>query len=202
MAGRDTRAHHAGLGVAAACLITIIFLAAAQLADGRIGTSCEDATNSATFTFTDPGLELRVSGSYNDDFSVSKIAASYKGTSQGTPTFGAGSCTDNDSQFSDMDIALGGKDDSARLDARKPATLDSQAPDPIPSYVAVVIDGGGGADVLRGHKGQDTMYGGKGNDVIRVKGGGADIADCGPGRDKAIVSGADQAIDCELSVSG
>jgi Ca2+-binding RTX toxin-like protein len=177
----------------------VIVIAGAQVASGRIGTACLPGTNNATFTYDDPGLKVRTSVSYNEDFmGGDKIAGSYRGTSHGTPTFGAGSCNQAD-PYATVSVVLGNLDDKGRLDAKKPASLDSQATDPVPSFVAATIDGGGGADVLRGHKGQDTMYGRKGNDVIRVKGGGPDIADCGPGRDTAIVGGADQAIDCERS---
>jgi Ca2+-binding RTX toxin-like protein len=107
----------------------------------------------------------------------------------------------SDDQFSSMGIELGDRKDEARLDAKKPASFDSQATDPIPSFVAVTIDGNRGDDVLRGHKGPDTMLGGGGRDVIRIAGGGADSGDCGRGRDKAITNGADTTTHCETVVA-
>ena len=54
------------------------------------------------------------------------------------------------------------------------------------------LRGGGGGDALRGGTGRDrivtgggkdVVVGGGGNDLIRVRGGGVDRVDCGPGRD-------------------
>ena len=201
--GNGVCQHRVGFAVGLIGLTaTVVVVLSAQVASGRTGASCNDTTNSAQFTFDDPGLTVRMSGSYNDAFGAgAKIAATYKGKASGTPASGASSCTTSNDQFSSMGIELGDRNDQARLNAKKPASLDSQATDPIPSFVAVTIDGNGGDDVLRGHKGLDTMFGRGGGDVIRVAGGGADSADCGPGHDKAITSGADTTTDCETVVA-
>jgi len=187
----------------------LAFLAAAALAvllsvqpaSGRIGSSCDHAANTATFTYADSGFEGRVSASYNEDFMGKDLAAgSYKGETNGFSTFGASVCDDPD-PFASIHIELGNHDEEARLDGRKP-NFASQAPDPIPAFVTATIDGNRGADVLRGHSGPDGMTGGKGADLIRVKGGGSDEINCGGGHDKAVVDNNDLLVNCEDVVSG
>ncbi len=53
------------------------------------------------------------------------------------------------------------------------------------------IDAGGGDDVLVGGGGEDSFYGGEGNDRIEARDGIADVIDCGPGTDTAVVDPAD-----------
>jgi ABC-2 type transport system ATP-binding protein len=59
------------------------------------------------------------------------------------------------------------------------------------------LSGKGGNDELRGGRGQDRLRGGRGRDVFRAAGAGPDRIDCGPGRDKALVTRADRWRRCE-----
>lgn len=52
-------------------------------------------------------------------------------------------------------------------------------------------------DFLSGGEGSNELAGAGGDDVIDVRGGGADLADCGPGVDRAVVDDADAAVGCE-----
>lgn len=69
-----------------------------------------------------------------------------------------------------------------------------------------VLEGGRGADLLKGGDGadrltggfdRDRLYGGAGADRINALDGAADIVDCGPGRDTAIVDRRDTVRGCE-----
>lgn len=57
--------------------------------------------------------------------------------------------------------------------------------------------GGAGADRLRGGKGTDHLNGGSGADRIFSHDGGADLVNCGPGRDVADADGEDRLKSCE-----
>ena len=188
--------------IALAAVVAMLgLIAGAQPAGGGVGGACNAMTNAATFTFDDDGLRARVSASYNENFmGGDKVAASYRGEDDGVPRSGAASCTDPD-PFANVFIVLGNLDDKARLDARKPSSLDSQATDPIPAFVTVSIDGNRGADELRGHSGTDGMSGGAGPDLIRVAGGGSDEINCGRGQDKAVVDVNDLVANCEEVVT-
>jgi Ca2+-binding RTX toxin-like protein len=60
------------------------------------------------------------------------------------------------------------------------------------------IKGGDGADVLKGGRGRDRIKGGKGADVIRVRRGGRDRVNCGPGKDTVYLNKRfDRAHNCE-----
>jgi Ca2+-binding RTX toxin-like protein len=65
---------------------------------------------------------------------------------------------------------------------------------------------GNGLDRLWGGAGLDTLYGGRGNDeLISITADGvADVLDCGPGRDRAIVRTGDTVAGCErvIRISG
>jgi alpha-beta hydrolase superfamily lysophospholipase len=61
-----------------------------------------------------------------------------------------------------------------------------------------VILGNGGNDVIVGGGGNDVLGGGIANDLIRARGGGIDLVDCGSGRrDRAIVGPEDRVSGCE-----
>ena len=59
------------------------------------------------------------------------------------------------------------------------------------------IDADGGDDVLVGGAGKDSFFGGDGNDRIEARDGIADVIDCGPGADTAVVDPADSQLECE-----
>lgn len=60
------------------------------------------------------------------------------------------------------------------------------------------IFGKGGNDRLSGGPGRDRIYGGPGRDLILARGGGADLVDCGPGKDVARVDARDRVRHCEM----
>jgi hypothetical protein len=67
--------------------------------------------------------------------------------------------------------------------------------------VRCTLQGTARADRLRGTKRRDVVCAGAGNDRIDVRGGGADIVFCGPGRDTVLVDDGDWvAPDCERVV--
>lgn len=146
--------------------------------------SCNDVTDTIELFLDKPGTALRVSAGYADTTN-DQLGYRHKGTeADGSSINGSGACGHNPGQqWANLEIELGNRDDSARLDARMPrvGTMD-----PLPNFVNVVIDGGKGDDTLRGHEGYDEMRGGRDDDVIRIAGGGDDFADCGPGHDKVI----------------
>jgi len=53
------------------------------------------------------------------------------------------------------------------------------------------LEGGNGADLLVGGNGRDRLLGGKGSDVLGARDGRRDVADGGPGYDRASVDGRD-----------
>jgi Ca2+-binding RTX toxin-like protein len=153
----------------------------------------------ATFDQDVPGEKIRMSAGYerNPAPDFDHIGQRYKGVDAlGDPVAGASSCGDDD-KFETLTLSLGDRSDSLRLDGRKPKVLSGGR---VPKFVSVTAYGGPGRDTLRGHRGLDAMNGEGGRDLINVAGGGADTANCGPGKDKALVSGADQAVDCERAV--
>lgn len=63
--------------------------------------------------------------------------------------------------------------------------------------------GGRGADTLTGGPGPDRLFGGPGSDRILARDGVADVVDCGPGWDVAVVDPIDQVSgDCEVVNGG
>lgn len=60
-----------------------------------------------------------------------------------------------------------------------------------------VVIGGSGRDVLHGGPGSDRLFGSGGDDSVYARDGQADVVDCGPGRDRAVVDRADVSSDCE-----
>jgi Ca2+-binding RTX toxin-like protein len=65
---------------------------------------------------------------------------------------------------------------------------------------ADLIFGGFGDDVLTGGFGKDRVFGGPGNDYLNIRGGLADFADCGPGRDRVRKDSRDRVRNCEIVV--
>jgi Ca2+-binding RTX toxin-like protein len=59
------------------------------------------------------------------------------------------------------------------------------------------LNGGSGNDVIVGGRGEDTISAGSGNDRIYVAAQGADLVDCGPGRDTVVISRIDGYRNCE-----
>ena len=60
------------------------------------------------------------------------------------------------------------------------------------------IRGGADGDKLIGGAGYDQMYGDSGDDLIRARDGQADLIECGPGFDRAIVDLEEDGVyDCE-----
>ena len=59
------------------------------------------------------------------------------------------------------------------------------------------LDGGPGNDKLNGGFDPDVLRGGSGNDHLIAVGGGIDVVDCGPGRDRADVDRNDVVRNCE-----
>ena len=59
------------------------------------------------------------------------------------------------------------------------------------------VDAGAGDDLLIGGAGEDSFYGGDGNDRVEARDGIADVIDCGPGADTAVVDPADSQVECE-----
>jgi Ca2+-binding RTX toxin-like protein len=63
---------------------------------------------------------------------------------------------------------------------------------------ADVLVGGLGGDQLNGGLGPDHIYGGPQDDTIRAVGGGRDVIDCGPGRDRVEKDRRDRTRNCEI----
>jgi dipeptidyl aminopeptidase/acylaminoacyl peptidase len=61
-----------------------------------------------------------------------------------------------------------------------------------------VLYGGSGNDLIIDQSGRDWLFGGPGRDRLRARDGAADIVDCGPGRDVAIVDRRDVVSHCEV----
>ena len=59
------------------------------------------------------------------------------------------------------------------------------------------VIGGAGNDVVRGGSGADKVRAGAGIDVVITRGGGADVVNCGGGRDRAKVDRSDRVSKCE-----
>ena len=60
------------------------------------------------------------------------------------------------------------------------------------------IIGGDGSDEINGGLGRDKIVAGPGNDTIRAVGGGTDVIDCGPGRDRVEKDSRDRMRNCEI----
>jgi Ca2+-binding RTX toxin-like protein len=60
-----------------------------------------------------------------------------------------------------------------------------------------LLKGGAGADRLTGGFDADRLYGGAGNDRLNALDGRADVVDCGPGSDTALVDRRDTVRGCE-----
>jgi hypothetical protein len=184
-------------------LLTTVAATFPATSAARVGAACNDATNSASFSFDDQGLRVRLSIGYSDAPAAGdQIGYRFKGVQNGVDVAGGGSCGNSDANWTGLLVTLGDRDDSARLDAIRPK-IGGGTPDPLPEFVGVELDAGAGNDTLRGHKGDDTFAGGRGNDRIDIAGGGADLAFCGPGKkDVVILRGPDQAFDCEKEIAG
>jgi beta-lactamase regulating signal transducer with metallopeptidase domain len=64
---------------------------------------------------------------------------------------------------------------------------------------ADVLRGGPGSDIIRGGNAADTVHAGTGDDIVVTwQDGSADVIDCGPGDDRAIVDATDTAEACEV----
>lgn len=61
-----------------------------------------------------------------------------------------------------------------------------------------LIDGGRGNDVLIGGPGEDRLRAGAGSDTAIANDDEADVVDCGPGRDRAVVDESDTTKNCEV----
>jgi RTX calcium-binding nonapeptide repeat (4 copies) len=59
------------------------------------------------------------------------------------------------------------------------------------------LNGNAGNDVIVGGRGEDEIAAGSGNDRIYVAAQGADLVDCGPGRDTVVISRIDGVRNCE-----
>jgi hypothetical protein len=91
--------------------------------------------------------------------------------------------------------------DLSALSGGAAVSLDGLANDG-PLGVAADVDvedvrGTAFTDLLVGGEGSNDLAGGAGDDVIDVRGGGADLADCGPGDDRAVVDAEDSVVGCE-----
>ena len=60
-----------------------------------------------------------------------------------------------------------------------------------------LLRGGAGDDLLDGGAGRNRVYGGAGNDVLLTRNGRADVVECGPGDDRAVVDRRDRVRGCE-----
>jgi hypothetical protein len=112
----------------------------------------------------------------------------------------AGDCSNSIAGTSDDDKLRGG-DGSDRIRGLGGADrINSGAGDDCVSGQggADRLNGASGDDQLKGGRGKDLISGGSGDDVIRVRRGGPDRIDCGPGDDTVFLNRMrDQARNCE-----
>ena len=113
--------------------------------------------------------------------------------SGGEPGIAGGTC--GGSAWLYVTVELGDEGDRLRQDAKKPQVPGVAGG--VPSSVELTAYGGGGPDEMFGHPGRDELFAQAGRDLIDVRGGGADLADCGPGNDTLMAGANDQSFDCE-----
>ena len=83
--------------------------------------------------------------------------------------------------------------------ARTPICVNAQLAE-CPKLRGRRIVGTAGADNIADTPGPDTIRGRAGADRINVRGGGTDRVDCGPGRDRVVLSGYDAVSRCEVQI--